>query len=278
MTVSQFDKYHGLGNDFIFMEDFGGNLLSKGEMLAKALCHRQFGIGADGLVFITRQGGLYTMRIFNADGTEAEMCGNAIRCMAHYLLDHGLAQGPVIQIGTLSGVKEVRQADEWYVVDMGEPDFSFSQGNSVEIVSHDVSWTAYPVSMGNPHAVVFVDDLASLDFTTWGPRLEAAKQWPNGANIEFTQVLSPNQIEVRVWERGAGATLACGTGACAAAVVSSKLGLTQGLTAGAIRVSLPGGVLAIHGGFDNHVFMSGPAVKVFSGSIDISKIEKERKL
>jgi diaminopimelate epimerase len=269
MDVAQFTKYHGLGNDFIFMEDFGGNLLPRGEMLAKALCHRQLGIGADGLVLITKDVGLYTMRIFNADGTEAEMCGNAIRCMAHYLLQEGLAQGPVIEVGTLSGRKEIRTADEWYVVDMGEPDFSLSQGGEVEVLSHGVSWTAYPLSIGNPHAVVFVDDLAALDFATWGPRLETAEVWPQGANIEFTQVLSPNHLKVRVWERGAGPTLACGTGACAAAVVASRLGLTQELTVGAIRVSLPGGVLAIHGGLDNHVFMAGPAVRVFSGSIDI---------
>jgi diaminopimelate epimerase len=278
MAVAQFVKYHGLGNDFIFIEDFGGNLLPRGEMLAQTLCHRQFGIGADGLVFITKQTDLYTMRIFNVDGTEAEMCGNAIRCMAHYLLEQGLAQDPVIQVGTVSGVKEIRRDDEWYVVDMGEPDFSFSQGSAVEVVSHDVSWTAYPVSMGNPHAVVFVDDLSTLDFATWGPRLETARVWPNGANIEFTQVLSPNHLRVKVWERGAGPTLACGTGACAAAVMASRLGLAQELTAGAIRVSLPGGVLAIHGTPDNHVFMAGPAVRVFSGSIDISKVEKERKL
>lgn len=278
MPVTGFVKYQGLGNDFIFMEDFGGNLLGRGEMLAQALCHRQFGIGADGLVFITKEAGLYTMRIFNADGTEAEMCGNAVRCLAHYLLDHGYVQGPVFQVGTMSGAKEIRLADEWYVVDMGEPDFSFSQGQPVEIVSHGVAWQAYPVSMGNPHGVVFVDDLATFDLATWGPRLEHAEVWPSGANIEFTQVLSPNQIEVKVWERGAGATLACGTGACAAAVVASRLGLTQELTAGAIRVSLPGGVLAIHAGVDNHIFMAGPAVKVFSGTIDISTIEKERKL
>jgi len=267
--IVQFAKYHGLGNDFIFVEDLGGILLPRGEMLATTLCHRQFGIGADGLVFITKEGDLYTMRIFNADGTEAEMCGNAIRCMADYLLREGLATGPNMQIGTRSGVKEVRLVDDLYVVDMGEPDFSFSQGEAVEVISHGKTWSAYPVSMGNPHAVVFVDDLDDLDFSIWGPRLEKASVWPNGANIEFTQVLSPHQIKVKVWERGAGPTLACGTGACAAAAVSSKRGLTQDLATGAIQVSLPGGELAIFGGSDNHVFMAGPATRVFTGQIDI---------
>lgn len=274
----QFTKYHGLGNDFIFMEDIGGILLPRGEMLATALCHRQFGIGADGLVFITKEADFYTMRIFNADGTEAEMCGNAVRCMADYLLVEGLTTGPVIQIGTLSGVKEIRVVDDLYAVDMGEPDFSFSQGEAVEIISHDLSWSAYPVSMGNPHAVVFVDDLGGLDFEIWGPRLGTAKVWPQGANVEFTQVLSANHLKVKVWERGAGPTLACGTGACAAAAMAARRGLTQKLTAGAIQVSLPGGDLAICGGPDNHVHMVGPAVRVFSGRIEISRLERERKL
>lgn len=275
-VIMQFTKYHGLGNDFIFVEDIGGILLPRGEMLATALCHRQFGIGADGLVFITKEADMYTMRIFNADGSEAEMCGNAIRCMADYLLMRGLVTGSMVQIGTLSGVKEIRVLDELYVVDMGKPDFSFLQGEAVEIVSHGLTWNAYPVSMGNPHAVVFVDDLGELNLAIWGPRLETAEVWPNGANIEFTQVLSPNHLKVKVWERGAGSTLACGTGACAAAAMAARQGLTQELTAGPIQVSLPGGDLAICGAPDNHVHMAGPAVEVFSGRIDISRLERER--
>ena len=140
-----------------------------------------------------------------------------------------------------------------------------------------MTWNTHPVSMGNPHAVVFVDDLSELDFSTWGPRLEVAEVWPKGANIEFTQVISRDRLRVKVWERGAGPTLACGTGACAAAVVASKLGLTSELTNNPITVSLPGGELTIHGGVDNHVYMTGPAVRVFSGHIDISRVERERK-
>lgn len=273
----EFVKYHGLGNDFILIEDFGGELLPRGGRLAKTLCHRQFGIGADGLVLVVQDEDLYTMRIFNADGTEAEMCGNAIRCVADYLAKTGLVFGPVFQIGSLSGVKEISVDGELYTVDMGEADFSFSQGGAVEILSHGVTWTTYPVSMGNPHAVIFVDDLDELDFQLWGPRLEAAKEWPSGSNIEFVQVLAPDQIRVKVWERGAGPTLACGTGACASAAVSARQGLIGSLTEGSVKVSLPGGDLAIHAGEDNHIFMTGPATRVFSGRIDISQTEGVRK-
>jgi diaminopimelate epimerase len=273
----EFVKYHGLGNDFILIEDFGGELLPRGGRLAKTLCHRQFGIGADGLVLVVQDEDLYTMRIFNADGTEAEMCGNAIRCVADYLAKTGLVFGPVFQIGSLSGVKEISVDGELYTVDMGEADFSFSQGGAVEILSHGVTWTTYPVSMGNPHAVIFVDDLDELDFELWGPRLEAAQEWPSGSNIEFVQVLAPDQIRVKVWERGAGPTLACGTGACASAAVSARQGLIGSLTEGSVKVSLPGGDLAIHAGEDNHIFMTGPATRVFSGRIDISQTEGVRK-
>jgi diaminopimelate epimerase len=273
----EFVKYHGLGNDFILIEDFGGELLPRGGRLAKTLCHRQFGIGADGLVLVVQDEDLYTMRIFNADGTEAEMCGNAIRCVADYLAKTGLVFGPVFQIGSLSGVKEISVDGELYTVDMGEADFSFSQGGAVEILSHGVTWTTYPVSMGNPHAVIFVDDLDELDFQLWGPRLEAAQEWPSGSNIEFVQVLAPDQIRVKVWERGAGPTLACGTGACASAAVSARQGLIGSLTEGSVKVSLPGGDLAIHAGEANHIFMTGPATRVFSGRIDISQTEGVRK-
>lgn len=269
----EFTKYHGLGNDFIFVEDFGGNLVPNGETLAKLLCHRQFGIGADGLVLITKNADLFTMRIFNADGTEAEMCGNAIRCMADYLVDRGLQKDSVLNIGTISGIKRIEIQDNQYVVAMGEPDFSFNQGEVVTMDSHGVSWTAHPVSMGNPHGVIFVDDLASLDFPTWGPRLEAHEVWPEKANIEFTQVVGLNHLQVKVWERGAGPTLACGTGASAAAVVATKLGMVN---KDPVRVSLPGGDLLIEWDRDNQVFMTGPATKVFTGWINIKNLESER--
>ncbi|MFY9494268.1 MAG: diaminopimelate epimerase [Limnochordia bacterium] len=262
----KFIKYHGLGNDFVFIEDFEGELVVRGEELAQKLCHRHFGIGADGLVLITKMMGLYAMRIFNADGTEAEMCGNALRCVADYLLAADLVEGPSMEINTRSGVKKVTFRNGQYTVDMGEPDFSFNQGKPIGVVSHGQSWQIYPVSMGNPHGVVFLDDLSKLDFEFWGPRLEQASVWPQGANIEFTQVLNSQHLLVRVWERGAGPTLACGTGACAAAVTAGRIGLTKGR----VRVTLPGGDLFIEHTPENRVLMTGPAEKVFEGTIDLT--------
>lgn len=265
----RFTKYHGLGNDFILVEDFSERLVSQGELLAKTLCHRNFGIGADGLVLITKPTDLFTMRIFNADGTEAEMCGNAIRCLADFLLQTGLVSGKSFKIGSLGGTKEIHVDKDRYVVDMGEPDFSFNRGKELSITTEARTWTVYPVSMGNPHGVVFVEDVESLDIDTWGPYLEHDSVWPQKANIEFVQVLASNHLRVKVWERGAGATLACGTGACAASVVANREGLTTGPT----KVSLPGGDLLIGRETNNHVYMAGPATMVFTGNVDLKAIE-----
>jgi len=263
-----FSKYHGLGNDFIFMEDFGGKLLPEGEELERLLCHRHFGIGADGLVLITKEAGLFTMRIFNADGSEAEMCGNAVRCMAHYLLDQALAEGPALRIGTLAGVKEIVASGGLYRVDMGEPDLE----GPLSLAASGREWICHPVSMGNPHAVVFVDDVDEVNLAMWGPTLENHPVWPQKANIEFVQVVSANRLKVRVWERGAGPTLACGTGACAAAVVSIREGFVQS----PVEVVLPGGELTIEWSAGNHVSMSGPATKVFAGRIDLEALKGGR--
>lgn len=260
-----FTKYHGLGNDFIFIEDFAGKLVANGKHMAKILCHRQFGVGADGLVLITEVDNLFTMRIFNSDGSEAEMCGNAIRCMADYLLKKDMVKGSVLQIGTISGTKEISINDDLYVVDMGKPSFSFNKGEPIDISLQGGKWTADPISMGNPHGVVFVDDLATLDFHNWGPRLENAAVWLEKANIEFTQILNANHLKVKVWERGAGPTLACGTGACAAAVAAIRRGLVNS----PVRVSLPGGDLLIEWKADR-VYMAGPARKVFTGKLEQS--------
>lgn len=261
----KFSKYHGLGNDFVFIEDFAGQLIERGEELAKELCHRNFGIGGDGLVFITKMMGLYAMRIFNADGSEAEMCGNALRCFADYLLKRGLVSGPSMEINTLSGVKKISVNGGQYTVDMGEPDFSFNRARPLGFVSHGKSWSIYPVSLGNPHGVAFLENLADVDFAFWGPRLEQAPIWPRGANIEFTQILNPQHLKVRVWERGVGPTLACGSGACAAAVVAGRFGLTKG----PVRVTLPGGDLFIELTAENRVLMTGPAERVFDGVIEL---------
>lgn len=265
MSLVRFSKYHGLGNDFIFIEDFAGQLTARGAELARRLCHRNFGIGGDGLVFITKMMGLYTMRIFNADGSEAEVCGNALRCFADYLLKRGLLTGQNIEVNTLSGVKRISASGGQYTVDMGEPDFSFNHGRPLGVVSHGQSWSLHPVSLGNPHGVAFLENLEDFDFTFWGPRLEKASIWPRGANIEFTQVVNAQHLRVRVWERGAGPTLACGSGACAAVAVADRLGLTRGT----VKVTLPGGDLFIEHGAENRMFMTGPAERVFDGVIDL---------
>lgn len=266
-----FTKYQGLGNDFILIEDFEEKLLPRAGVLARRLCRRRWGIGADGLVLITLAAGLYTMRIFNPDGSEAEMCGNAIRCLAHHLLRRGLVEGTVIFLGTVSGSKQIKVSDLQYTVAMGSPDFSFNGGKALEFSSHGQTWLIHPVSLGNPHGVVFLEDLQGFDFAAWGPRLEQASFWPQGANIEFVQVLSPSQLKVRVWERGAGATLACGSGACAALAAAVRLGLAEEKAV----VSMPGGDLKVEWKKGEQVFMTGPAVQVFSGSVDPDQIREE---
>jgi len=261
----KFWKYHGIGNDFVLVEDFAGERVSGAPELARDVCRRHFGIGADGLVLITTAQGLYTMRIFNPDGSEAEMCGNAIRCVAHHLFAEGYAAGSSIQINTLSGVKEVRRAGGLYAVDMGEPQFEGKDLPAAGVQAVDaagISWKVHPVSMGNPHGVVFVDDAAAVPIAAWGPALEKHPVWPAHANIEFVQVTGPAELQVRVWERGAGPTLGCGTGACAAAVWAARLGLAERT----VKVKLPGGELEVRWENDNHVWMMGPAVRVFAGS------------
>jgi diaminopimelate epimerase len=260
----RFWKYHGIGNDFILVEDFLGSLLDCAPALAEALCHRNFGIGGDGLVLITQDQGLYTMRIFNPDGTEAEMCGNAIRCVADHLFVQGYAAGETLYIDTLSGVKEISRVGDLYAVDMGEPQFSgadLPSGGAQAVETSRGSLQVYPVSMGNPHGVVFVDDLPAADFSRLGPVLEKHPMWPAHANIEFVGVQHATALQVKVWERGAGPTLACGTGACAAAVWAARLGLAERQ----VTVQLPGGHLQIRWEDNNHVWMIGPAVRVFEG-------------
>ena len=260
-----FVKYHGLGNDFIFIEDLGRNLVPNAESLAESLCHRKFGIGADGLVLIARHNDLFSMRIFNADGSEAEMCGNAVRCMAHHLVEKKMVTESVIRIQTGDGLKEVHLHQDLYAVDMGEPELSFNSGEPLELFIDGEEWVVHPVSMGNPHGVVVVSNLDSLAFNTWGPILETHRVWPNKANIEFVEVLEDNHVRVKVWERGVGPTLACGTGACAAVVVCARLGLTNRK----VTVTLPGGDLLVEWAADNHVWMTGPATRVFAGQVQV---------
>lgn len=275
----EFTKMHGLGNDFIVV--FGEQELpSNAADLAVTLCNRFFGIGADGLVYILpSERGDFMMRIMNSDGSEAEQCGNAIRCVSKYVYDHGLVNSEQIVIETIGAGEQKVTLNvkdgvvETVTVDMGEPVLSGLQipvsidaepvlSQPIESNGTEFKFTA--VSMGNPHCVIYVEDAVSFDLATWGPKLEVHPLFPRKVNVEFATVLDRGRVDMRVWERGAGPTLACGTGACAT-LVSSVL---NGLTDRAAWISLKGGDLYIEWNEeDNHVYMTGPAEVVFTGSV-----------
>lgn len=270
---------NGLGNDFIIISgerDLPGNVAE----LAVSLCNRYFGIGADGLVYILPSDRAdIRMRIINSDGSEAEQCGNAIRCVAKYAYEHNLVNKSEMTVETLgAGVQHVQlQVVEDKVqtvrVDMGEPvlrgtevpttiDSDTVVNHPVEIDGRVFHFTA--VSMGNPHCVIYVDDAVNFDLQAWGPKLEKHPLFPNKINVEFVTVKSRDYADMRVWERGAGPTLACGTGACAT-LVSSVL---NDLTNRKATVSLKGGDLVIEWNEeDNHVYMTGPAAEVYKGTL-----------
>lgn len=272
---------HGLGNDFIVV--FGEQELpSNAAELAVTLCNRFFGIGADGLVYILpSERGDFMMRIMNSDGSEAEQCGNAIRCVSKYVYDHGLVSSEQIVIETIGAGEQKVTLNvkdgvvETVTVDMGEPVLSGLQipvsidaepvlSQPIEADGTEFTFTA--VSMGNPHCVIYVEDAVNFDLATWGPKLEVHPLFPRKVNVEFATVLDRGRVDMRVWERGAGPTLACGTGACAT-LVSSVL---NDLTDRAAWISLKGGDLYIEWNEeDNHVYMTGPAEVVFTGSVAI---------
>ncbi|MFD0587927.1 diaminopimelate epimerase [Paenibacillus sp. GCM10027627] len=274
-----FTKMHGLGNDFIVVAG-ESQLPDNAAELALGLCNRFFGIGADGLVYILpSEKADFRMRIINSDGSEAEQCGNAIRCVAKYVYDNGLTGDEEITIETLgAGVQKVQLTVnggkvQTVRVDMGEPILQGLQvpttvdaerviEHPIEVDGKEFKFTA--VSMGNPHCVIYVDDAVGFDLETWGPKLEKHPMFPRKINVEFVTVNSRNQADMRVWERGAGPTLACGTGACATLVASVLTGATDR----AATVSLKGGDLFIEWNEnDNHVYMSGPAAEVFRGTL-----------
>lgn len=275
----EFTKMHGLGNDFIVVAGERA-LPDNASDLAVRLCNRFFGIGADGLVYILpSEQADFRMRIINSDGSEAEQCGNAIRCVAKYVYDNGLTDKKEITIETLgAGVQKVQLTVEGgkaqtVRVDMGEPILQGLQvpttidaerviEHPIEVDGREFKFTA--VSMGNPHCVIYVDDAARFDLETWGPKLETHPLFPRKINVEFVTVHSRTQADMRVWERGAGPTLACGTGACATLVASVMTGATDR----AATISLKGGDLLIEWNeADNHVYMTGPAAAVYRGSL-----------
>jgi diaminopimelate epimerase len=285
-----FAKYHGLGNDFILIDDRTKIDPSLQPSEAAALCDRNFGIGADGVIFALKNDDPafdFTMRIYNSDGTEPEMCGNGIRCMAQFLKDLGEKQEHY-NIDTLAGpIVPVMNADETITVDMGEPILRAEQvpttltpnaehDSVVEqsyVDENGKTWKISCVSMGNPHAVIFVDNLETdIDLGVDGPVLEKAKIFPAKINVEFVQVLADNHLKMKVWERGAGPTLACGTGACALAVAAIRAGKIPATTSPKtpVRVTLPGGDLWIEWReSNNRVYMTGPATLSFEGTAKV---------
>lgn len=280
----QFSKYQGLGNDFLLLDSRHGLPLSDGggpseldPESIRRLCDRRFGVGADGVILALppREGGELRMRIFNADGTEPEMCGNGIRCLARFLADtDGDAPGRSWQIETLAGriVPEL-QADGRIRVDMGAP---FLQSEQVpttlpvgpqglpqgELEVEGLRLRVAAAGMGNPHVVIPVEDVAAVDLEGLGAALEVHPAFPARTNVHFVQALHPGHLVMRVWERGAGPTLACGTGACATLVACHLLGLSERRA----RLDLPGGSLEIDwDAGSGHLFMTGPAEAVFQG-------------
>lgn len=282
----EFTKMHGLGNDFVLI-DCRGFVPPDLSALARKLCHRRFGIGADQLLLLyPSEIADFRMRIFNADGSEVEMCGNGIRCLAKYIWDRGLSDKKVIGVETVAGVMRLAKVDGLVRVDMGKPIFepekiplkivqSSEKENSTRKTQHEKLIIDYPlriedrefrvtcVSMGNPHAVIIVDNVSEFPVAYYGPVVENHHFFPKRTNVEFIEVLNPSEVRMRVWERGAGETMACGTGA-SASVVASHL---KGLTDRNVTVHLSGGDLFVEWAEDDHVYMTGPAVEVFTGEM-----------
>jgi len=275
----EFTKYHGLGNDFILIDNRTEEQPTITSEQAVQLCDRHFGIGADGVIFALpgQDGTDYTMRIFNSDGSEPEMCGNGIRCLAHFLSElEGTSAKTEYRIYTLAGVMLLKLEGDGIKVDMGVPQLMATQipttlasaDEKVVNAPLDVAgqtWNVTCVSMGNPHCITFVEDAAAINLETLGPQFEHHAAFPQRTNTEFIQVVRPDYLKMRVWERGAGATLACGTGACATVVA----GVLTGKSDRKSTVELPGGCLEIEWAENQRVYMTGPAKKVFTGKVSV---------
>lgn len=278
----RFTKMHGAGNDYVYVDCFRQSMPPDPAALARRLADRHFGVGGDGLILICPSDRADArMRMFNADGSEAEMCGNGIRCVAKYVHDHGICRKPVLEIETGAGVKRLElELSGGRVgrvrVDMGQPILHPADvpttlppspnapgGAAVdaELVVGDRALRATCVSMGNPHCVLFVERPSDDWVLGLGPIIERDRHFPRRVNVEFVQCVSPREVHARVWERGSGETLACGTGACAIGVAGALAGRTERR----LTVHLPGGTLEVDWADDNHVYLTGPAVEVFSG-------------
>ncbi len=278
----KFTKMHGCGNDYVYVNLFQETIEDAAE-LSIAVSDRHFGIGSDGLITIgPSEIADFRMRIYNADGSEAEMCGNGIRCVAKYVYDHKLTDKKGISVESGAGIKYLslyveNGKVEQVRVDMGEPILApqeipvIAKGERVVAEPIEVNqreWKMTCVSMGNPHAVVFVDDVEHLEIEKVGPSFENHKRFPKRTNTEFVQLISRTEVSMRVWERGSAETWACGTGTCAAVMAC----ILNGFTDNRVLVHLRGGDLVIEYDSDsNHIFMTGPATEVFTGEYHPAK-------
>ena len=281
----KFTKMQGLGNDYVYVNCFEEKIENP-PAVARYVSDRHFGIGSDGLIMINpSEVADFEMEMYNADGSRGEMCGNGIRCVAKYVYDYGLTEKTKNSVETLGGIKylDLTVEDGKVVlvkVDMGKPELKsdlipiISENEKVIDEPIEVDGQVYHmtgVSMGNPHTVIYVDDVKNLDLEKIGPKFENHERFPKRINTEFVHCIDRNTVEMRVWERGSGETLACGTGACAVAVAS----ILNNLTDTRVTVKLLGGDLQIEWDREkNHVFMTGPAKVVFDGVIDITEIKE----
>ena len=276
----KFTKMHGLGNDYVYVNCFEEKIYNP-QAVARFVSDRHFGIGSDGLIMINpSKTADFEMEMYNADGSRGEMCGNGIRCVAKYVYDYGLTDKTQISVETLGGIKYLDLTVEdgkvsLVKVDMGKPEL---EADLIPIISEreqvidepiEVDGKEYHmtgVSMGNPHAVIYVDDVKGLDLEKIGPKFENHERFPKRINTEIVHCIDRQTVEMRVWERGSGETLACGTGACAVAVAS----ILNGYTEREVEIRLLGGNLQIEWNEeDNHVYMTGPATVVFDGEIEL---------
>jgi diaminopimelate epimerase len=277
----KFTKLQGLGNDFVMLDAIGKD--RDWSRMAKAICRLHFGVGADGLlILLNSETADFKMRVFNPDGSEAEACGNGLRCFVRYLIEQGLVSGDAFSIETMAGIRAARLVGDGSLslvqVGMGKPEFNPKNipvnAEAGKGKLFDIMLGNYPlemsgkklllnfISMGNPHAVCFIDEpVADFPLKNIGPAVEKYKIFPHGVNFEVARVISRTRIEMRVWERGAGETLACGSGACAVAIAAQLLGLCDSK----VDISLQGGMAEVKWNKKEEAFLTGPAEKVFTG-------------
>ena len=286
----EFTKMQGIGNDYVYI-DCTKKELEKPEKISQIVSDRHFGIGSDGLILILNSKVAdFKMELYNADGSQAEMCGNGIRCVAKFVYDKGLTEKTKLKIETLAGIKELELNVEngkvkTVKVDMGEPILEAekipvyidekmkSEGitptsviKNLKLEAYNQNFTFTCVSMGNPHAITFIDNVEKFDVKKFGSVFEVAKAFPKKSNIEFVEIVDKENINMRVWERGSGETMACGTGSCASVVAC----ILNNKTSNKVKVHLLGGELYIEWNKENnHIYMTGPAEIVFEGKIDI---------